>query len=161
MKYLNNIRTLEQLKKEYHAWALKLHPDHGGDLEAMKVLNNEYDVLFARVKDFHTNKGGEIYEKKTDESPAEFKEIIEKLLKLPEIKITVIGSFIWVEGNTRPVKDELKSMGFRFHAQKLNWYKAPAGYRKHNGNKYSMDEIKNMFGVQYESESEARKRLTA
>ena len=50
MKYLKNIQTLEELKKAYHAWALKLHPDRGGDVEEMKILNSEYDELLDNKK---------------------------------------------------------------------------------------------------------------
>lgn len=45
MKYLNNVVTLEDLKKAYKAWAVKLHPDNGGSVEDMQTLNNEYDLL--------------------------------------------------------------------------------------------------------------------
>ena len=30
MKFFNNIKTLEQLKKEYHKLVMKQHPDVGG-----------------------------------------------------------------------------------------------------------------------------------
>lgn len=47
---LENITTLEQLKKEYRALAMQYHPDCGGSDELMKELNNRYDVLFPILK---------------------------------------------------------------------------------------------------------------
>ena len=39
MKYFANIKTLEELKKEYKRLALENHPDRGGDVEVMKARN--------------------------------------------------------------------------------------------------------------------------
>ena len=50
MKYFNNPHTLEELKKQYKALALKYHPDCGGDTAIMQAVNAEYDELFSRLK---------------------------------------------------------------------------------------------------------------
>ena len=36
-------KNLSELKKEYRRLAFMYHPDHGGNPEAMKDLNNAYD----------------------------------------------------------------------------------------------------------------------
>lgn len=46
MKYLVNILSFEDLKAKYRELAKELHPDCGGNKEAMQELNNEYDQLF-------------------------------------------------------------------------------------------------------------------
>mgnify|MGYP002660761647 FL=1 len=114
--YIKNVSTLEELKKMYKKLALEMHPDCGGNEEEMKVLNNEYDELFKKLKNTHRNFEGETYTKETTETPEEFKEIIEKLfkLKMEQVEIEIIGSFIWLTGNTKPYKDELKAMSFRY-----------------------------------------------
>lgn len=146
MRYLNeNIRTLEELKKEYHRLCLKLHPDVGGSDEAMKILNAEYEKLFERVKNIHVNKEGETYERETDETPEEFQTLIAELQKLDGSEIEIIGCFVWVSGDTRPHKERLKELGFKWHRKKCCWYKSPVGYHRWGGGEYSMDEIRDMY----------------
>lgn len=153
MKYFTNIKTLEELKKAYYKLAMKNHPDRGGDLETMKEINAEYDDLFARVSHIHTNKKGKTYQKKTNETPQEFKNIIDELMKMAGIKIEVIGCFIWVSGDTKPNKEALKALGFKWHSKKACWYKAPKGYRKASNKQYTMDEVRSMFHTRYRAET--------
>lgn len=146
MKYFNNVATLEELKKEYHRLAMKFHPDReGGDLEEMKLINIEYDKMFEVVKGFHRNKQNKIYSKYTGETNSEFKDIIDELIKFGNIRVEIIGSFIWVSGETKPIKDTLKKLGFRWHSKKMNWYKAPKGYRKTSKKQFAMEELRQMF----------------
>lgn len=145
-KYLKDIKTFEELKKAYHAWAIKLHPDRGGDVEEMKILNCEYDKLFEIVKDIHVNFKGEEYRKETEETPEAFRTLIDELLKINDIEIEVIGCFIWVSGDTKPHKDKLKSLGMKWHYKKRMWYLSPEGYRRFGKKSYSIDEIRQMYG---------------
>lgn len=146
MKYLDeNIRTLEELKKTYHRWCLKLHPDIGGSDAEMKILNAEYERLFERVKNIHVNKEGEQYEKDTEETPEMFRDLIDALMKLADIEIEIIGCFVWVSGDTKQHKEKLKDLGFRWHSKKKCWYKSPEGYRRWGGGEYSMDDIRGMY----------------
>ncbi len=113
----------------------------------MKLINAEYDNMFAKVKDIHKNKDGEIYTKENMETATEFKDIIDRLIKMQGLEIEVIGKFIWVSGDTKPYKEGLKTLGFRWHSKKKMWYKAPEGYKRRGGGKeYSMDEIRDMYG---------------
>lgn len=146
MKYLDeSIRTLEELKKAYHRLCLKLHPDVGGSDAEMKILNAEYEELFERVKNIHVNKDGETYERETDETPQEFQWLIAELLKLDGVEIEIIGCFVWVSGDTKPHKERLKELGFKWHRKKCCWYKSPDGYRRWGKGEYTMDEIRGMY----------------
>lgn len=147
MKYFKNIETLEQLKKEYHRLALKNHPDHGGDVEIMKEINAEYQELFAKVKSWHVNKDGETYQKDTDEQSADFINIMDVLAGLDGVTVEIIGTFIWVSGDTKPVKETLKAMGFRWSRNKFCWYLAPKGYHRWGGKTYTLDDIRGMYGT--------------
>ena len=113
MKYFKNVKTIEELKAQYKELAKKYHPDLGGDAEAMKVINNEYDILFNELKDIKT----------VDDK--DFKTVIVDLLKYNKIEIEIIGTWIWLHGETYSIKEELKEMGFRWSKGKKLWYKMP------------------------------------
>lgn len=54
MKYFNNISTAEELKKQFRAYCVSMHPDKGGDPEEFKQMMAEYDGIiknFERAKE--------------------------------------------------------------------------------------------------------------
>lgn len=46
MTYFKNITTLEELRKEYKKLVKQNHPDNGGSVEVIKVINVEYEIQF-------------------------------------------------------------------------------------------------------------------
>lgn len=163
MKFIKNVETLEELKKAYKKLALKFHPDRGGTDEEMAQINNEYDELFEQLKNIHRNKDGEFYQKESTETPQEWREIISKLLvlKMENVLIEVIGSFLWVSGNTKPYKDELKVLGLKWGRKKQAWYLSPKGYKRYGKKDYKMDEIRGMYGSKQVTERNTKKMIEA
>ena len=54
MKYFNNITTPEELKKQFRAYCVTMHPDKGGDPEEFKNMVAEYNNItrdFERAKE--------------------------------------------------------------------------------------------------------------
>ena len=45
MKYFNNISTAEELKKQFRAYCVSMHPDKGGDPEEFKQMMAEYNGI--------------------------------------------------------------------------------------------------------------------
>ncbi len=160
MTYIKDVKTLEELKKSYKKLALKLHPDCGGNNEEMAQLNNEYDELFSKLKNTHKNKNDETYTKETDETPEQFKDILNRLfvLKMDGVEIEIVGTFIWLTGNTKPYKDDVKALVFRYSPKKYAWYKAPKDYKKRSHKNYDMDTIRGMYGSQKIKEEKEEKR---
>lgn len=148
MKWFNNPRTLEELKKQYKHLALKHHPDLGGSTADMQEINREYDILFERLKNVKTNANGQAYTTKesTTETPDEFKDIINRLINLHGINIEICGSWLWITGDTRPHKEVLKSLHFRWSRSKSAWYYHTEGYKKSSNRSYSLDEIRDFYG---------------
>jgi len=148
MKWFKNPETLEDLKKQYHRLAMKHHPDVGGTEQAMKEINAEYEVLFSRLKDTHKNAEGEFYQSRTatTETAAEFMDIIERLIHMDGIEIEVCGSWVWVTGNTRPHKEDLKALAFRWSSNKAAWYFHRDGYKKRSKKSLTLDEIRDYYG---------------
>ena len=68
-------------KNTARAWAKKLHPDLGGNAEEFKVMQAEYEKLWERLKNVHQNAQGETYTKETTETPQEFINIINTLVR--------------------------------------------------------------------------------
>jgi len=161
MKYFNNPQTLEELKKQYRALAQKHHPDSGGNADTMKEINNEYDKLFPRLKNVHKNKDGETYTKENAETVDQFKDLITQLMKMDNIVIEVIGCFVWVTGETKPHKEQLKELRFKWHSKKSAWYLAPEDYKRRSHKDYDLDTIRNMYGTSGQYQSNGTRKLDA
>lgn len=59
MKYFKNIKSYEDLKKQFRDLLKANHPDNGGNAETMKEINIEYDALFPIWKNRHEATTGE------------------------------------------------------------------------------------------------------
>lgn len=53
MKYFNNITTAEEIKKQFRAYCVSMHPDKGGDPEEFKSMMAEYNGI---IKNFEKAK---------------------------------------------------------------------------------------------------------
>lgn len=150
MKYFIDIKTLEELKKAYRRLAMQHHPDCGGDTETMKHINAEHDELFEVLKLQHNAQAAADSTgktKATTETAEEFRQILDLLLRLDGLEIELCGSWLWIGGNTRANKDELKAAGCKWSKSKAKWYwhHAEAGARWYRG-KSSMAEIRSKYG---------------
>lgn len=144
--------AIEDIKAQYKKLVFKLHPDMGGNEEDMKRLNVEFDFLKAHNFNVHKSQNGGVYTDQTQDTPddvtANFKDIIDQLIHMDGLDIEICGSFLWVGGNTREHKDELKGMGFRWASKKRRWFMAPKDWRKKGRRELSMDEIRDSYGSQ-------------
>lgn len=147
MKYFANCKTLEDLKKEYRRLAMLHHPDVGGTVEEMQAINAAYDALHEVLKQAHNQQADEYHQ--TTETPEEFRQIIETLLRMDGLEVELCGSWLWIGGNTRAHKEELKAAGCRWSSNKKLWYwrHAEEGHRWHKGNK-TMNQIRSKYGSQ-------------
>ena len=141
MKYFNNCETIEQLKKEYKKLAFANHPDRNGDVEVMKAINNEYEEALNNLK-LNGNKA----DKESTEVASEFIEIINSIINLEGLVIEIVGSWIWITGNTKEHKEVLKANGFYYASKKKAWYLKPSDYKSKSRKHYSLDEIKSKYG---------------
>lgn len=143
--------AIEDAKKQYYKLCMQYHPDRpNGDEEAMKAINAEWDYLCKHNYNIHEAQNGSVYTDWQQETPddvtEQFAEIISKLVNMAGLDIEICGNWLWVGGNTREHKDELKVMGMRWASKKHRWYKAPKEWKRRNHHELSMDEIRNKFG---------------
>lgn len=144
MKYFKDIRTLEEARKEYRRLLKINHPDNGGSEEATKEINREYDELLKNLQSGRTYASKEEAEQAQDVEQ-EVKEAIQRVAHL-DIDIEIIGSWVWLSGNTYSVKDVIKSAGFKWANNKKMWYFHAGEYHKRSKKAVSIDDIRQKYG---------------
>ena len=139
---IHEISTIEELKKKFKTLAFKLHPDRGGDTENFKILNNEYTELFEIYKRKSTNF------KEKNENVNSFISIINELIKVDNINIEIIGTWIWVSGKgTYGIKDKLLNELHFFYSGKHKCYMYNGEKKKTMyKNKWKKNDIENHYG---------------
>lgn len=146
MNWFAGVGSLEGLKKAYKALALKHHPDLGGDLEDMKAINAEYDRLFPIYRNRY-NADPAVKHKNT-EAPEAYREFIEKVIRIRGIVVELIGSWVWITGETFIHAEYLKGIGMRWSSQKRAWYWFPGDMsHKRKGYRMSLDQIRSLHGA--------------
>ena len=146
--YFSNCKTIEEAKRLYHKLAVANHPDLGGSLEIMQAINNEYDIIAERLKNIHESSTGEQYttEQNSNEIPADFRDLINKLIHLDGLNIELVGRWIWLTGNTFFHKDTIKSLNFKYASTKKAWYWHSLEDSTANRKKMSLEQIKEKYG---------------
>ena len=142
-----NIDGINELKKVYKTLARKLHPDVGGSTELFKILNTVYNNILENGINFA----------KDSEFDIELEKIISKILHYENIIIEVVGSWIWLQGDTKPIKETLKELGFKWASKKKQWYYGEMKGR--NLKQKSMEDIKAKYGCQ-EVKTKTREKIS-
>lgn len=143
MKYFKECTTIEEVKGLYKKLALDNHPDRGGDTATMQAINAEYAYACAYIL-----KRGGFTDAETDDRikmSEEYRQVIEEIINLPGIIVEVVGHWLWVTGNTYPVRKELKKAGLYFATKKLAWYYRSDEF-KTKGGKKTLEEIRDKYG---------------
>ena len=142
LKYFIGVETIEELKKKYKELAKKHHPDLGGAKEEFQKLNNEYDKLLETLK---SNKKTNKANTKDNDN---FKDIINELIKYNELTIEIIGSWLWISGNTYPLRDMIKNLGLLWSKGRKKWYYTTdiIDHKNTHYKKKTYDELKNSYG---------------
>lgn len=158
--YFKNCGTVDEIKREYHKLAFLYHPDKGGDTEIMKTINNEYLIALQNC-DGQTTTGTDgkthtyTYNEETEQ------EIIDKIrelitINMQGVSIELIGRWIWISGDTRKYKEELKKAACKYSGKKKAWYFHTGKWRK-KGTAGSLDDIRAKYGYKtYEQEQQAQ-----
>ena len=131
--------------KIYKTLAKNLHPDIGGSEEDFKILNEIYNNLIEH----------KIYFSNSSKIDIELEKIISLILHFENINIELIGSWIWVNGDTKEIKEKLKEIGFKWESKKKMWYYGEM--KAKNPNPKSMEEIKTKYGSETLKSNEKKK----
>jgi len=144
MNYFSQVKSTEEAKQLYKKLALQHHPDRGGDVEIMKLINNEYEFIMAKL----LKNSGATESEINDEINLSnlYKDALNSIIALENITIELVGAWLWVTGNTKQHKEILKGAGFYFASKKVAWYFRSEDKKCKSTKKLSLDEIKNKYG---------------
>ena len=130
------IDGINEAKKIYKILARKLHPDVGGSTEQFKILNAVYNYVLENG----------IMESDDAAFDLELEKVISNILHYEDLIIEVVGSWIWLSGETKAIKEILKELKFKWASKKKQWYYGEMKGR--NPKQKSMDDIKAKYGCQ-------------
>ena len=158
-------RTKEEAQKQYRTLALQHHPNRGGDTRTMQDVNEEYKNIllnFTRneqtARDDKARAEGRRAQGDVFNMEGIYKDLAEKImavLNIPNVAVELCGLWIWVTGDTKPAKETLKGLGFRWSAPKTAWYYP--GIPSSGRGKHSLDAIRNMYGSRtFEKDEEVK-----
>lgn len=157
--FFTNCKTLDELQTAYRQLLQQYHPDKhpGEDLkiwtELTQQLNLEYAFTAAKLRSEEAR--AKAREKGKPEPTAfeyaswaavdeEIRKRIEEIVFLPDIEIEICGFWVWVSGETKPVKEQLKAAKFQWAPKKEKWYYA--GVPSNSRGALSMDQIYERYG---------------
>ena len=112
-----NAETIGDLRKAYLEATLKYNTP-----KILEKVNAMYIDKFDAVKSMRRSTKGKVYEKPTEEICSFFLNAVNTLKGIEGIEFAMDGDWLWVTGDTKPVKDTLKSAGCFYSAKRKAWY---------------------------------------
>lgn len=159
MKWFTNINTIADLRNRYKQLLCQYHPDNNPNKDTtaiMQEINVEYDKLMEQLKATDNT-----YKETEGFSETELKKILNEIIGLnADIMIEIVGTWIWIKGDTYPIKDRLKELNFKWSKQKQMWYWGVITHRVHTS--MSMEAIRMKYGSTiYNNRREERQAIDA
>ena len=131
-KDLKEASNIEELKRVYKKLAKKYHPDLGGSEEDFKKLNSFYQELLSKNQfDFNID--------------LEIENVISEILHF-DLLVEIVGSWIWISGDTKPVKEDLKKANFKWNNKRKKWYWTNQEKRRRSNSKEDFETLKDKYG---------------
>lgn len=141
--------TVADIKKEYRRLCNIHHPDKGGETAMMQEVNAQYHEALQNIDGAVTqDKNGtkHTYTYKFDVEEAIIDKIDELLsLNLTGIEISLIGTWIWITGETKVYKEQLKAAKCKWHAKRKCWFFSLQSKTRYNS-KASLDDLASTYG---------------
>lgn len=156
--FFENVKSLEELRRQYKKLAFKYHPDKGGKVEDMQAINSEYDKLYNIYKNVHEKADGTTYNTNTNTNNIndKFKDIINKIINF-NCTIELCGYWLWVF-NAFEYKDQLKSLGFFYCSRKKAWAWCEEQDKSNNKHKLTLEEIRKIHGSEVVKNKEEQEK---
>ena len=160
MNYFTDCYTVFDIKKRFRELAMKNHPDKGGDNETMRIILEQYHAAL-KANDGQTSTGTDgqehTYYYNHDNEQAVADKISELLkMRMEGVDIALVGTWIWVSGNTKPYKSQLGKNGAkcRWHSKRNMWYWKPYQTRGRYNRRASFNDLADKYGYKHFSNAE-------
>lgn len=163
MRYFDDIFSVEAIKAHYKELAFKHHPDRGGETATMQAINAQYHEALKRCNG-QSSEGANGKEHTYRYNETVEQSVIDKIswlvgARLPDVKIALIGTWLWVTGDTKPWKDLLKANGLKWHPVRQCWYyTATPHYGRQS--KYGLQHLAMRYGYQEFRDDNKRKQVS-
>ncbi len=166
MPYFSTTLSSQEIISLYRKLALQHHPDRNRDTVAeatriMQQINAEFDRVLKQAQRREAQEReqtarhkaategyeyqGRPYEQvRVDQMSDLLRQKIQEIITLEGITIELCGAWIWVTGNTRPVKEVLKAAGYVWASKKGAWYFK--GVESRGTGKFTLEEIRSFYG---------------
>ena len=158
---INEQTTAQDVKKQYHDLIKKYHPDlENGSEQAMKTINAEFEAIMQKgIEATKDSKDEQLKRSYTDFK--QYADILNKIIFIQDINIEIIGSWVWLSGQTYLHTDDIKKAGFKYSGNKKAWYwYNNIDVKKYFKGRYSLNQIRSKHGSIL-IENEKRELLTA
>jgi hypothetical protein len=158
--YFNQLTTVESVKSQFSRLCAEHHPDLGGSAETFTAIYREYLEALKRL-DRTTSTGSDNKQHTYFFDGISEAAIADKLgqmlaLRMPGVKVALIGKWLWTLGDTRAYRDQLKALGCRYSGDKESWYYHTGTYRKRGKRPASWDSMRKSYGATEYSTDDAR-----
>lgn len=144
MKYFSGLQTREEIRAKFVQLAKALHPDNGGNAEDFKAMMQEYQTAYNTASESKTEAGKE---RTVNYDSFKFANIINSIITFDGIKIEIIGSWIWVSGNSFAYHEQLKALNFFWSKSKKAWYFTGDDKFSYKRGSYNMKQLRQKWGT--------------
>ena len=136
------IQTRWDLEKAYHT--LREEYSLEEDTSIFNRMQAEYEVLAHLIEEGEEDRYKQLQAGENEPD----QQLVIQYLKVYDLPLTIeiVGTWLWVSGDTRPHRQALKAAGFFWAHQKKMWYWRHASRRSWKSGK-SLDEIKQTYGA--------------
>lgn len=157
LQFFQYCKTKQEAKAEFRRLAKIYHPDtETGSNETMVQIINQYEQVMKRLeyaKDTENQRSNETDEQFKARLSKEMQEVLVNVSHLP-IEIEVIGSWIWVSGNTYPYRSYLTANNFNWCPKKRMFSWTLTRRKKYKAEPQDMEKIRERYGSQRVNGSE-------
>jgi len=154
MNWFQGCSTVAEIKKRYHKLAFTWHPDVSKNPNATAVMKEINAAYHAALKNANkqtsvgADKKQHTYYYNKDIEQAIIDKIAELLsLKMIDVTIELVGTWVWIHGNTRAYKEQLKTLKCKWNSKRKMWYWHNGKYRKRHS-PMGFDYLRRIYGAE-------------